>query len=97
MMELNFLCKKKILEKIETRKNICINFLCYENKLTFPIYISDQKFENLMGLLLIIDENKSHYLYIKDFDKFMFHKTKNKKTKNTFARVFYSVLVVKMY
>ena len=31
-----------------------------------------------MDLLLLIDENKSHYLYIKDFDIFMFHKTKTK-------------------
>ena len=31
-----------------------------------------------MKLLLVIDENKSHYVYIKDFDRFMFHKTKNK-------------------
>ena len=31
-----------------------------------------------MNLLLVIDENKSHYVYIKDFDRFMFHKTKNK-------------------
>ena len=54
---------------------------CYENKLTFPIYVSDQKFENLMDLLLVIDENKSHYVYIKDFDRFMFHKTKNKNKK----------------
>ena len=54
---------------------------CYENKLTFPIYISDQKFENSMDLFLIIDENKSHYVYIKDFDSFMFHKTKNKNKK----------------
>ena len=30
-----------------------------------------------MNLLLIINENKSHYVYIKDFDRFMFHKTKN--------------------
>ena len=37
-----------------------------------------------MDLLLVIDENKSHYVYIKDFDGFTFHKTK-KKTKNTFA------------
>ena len=57
-----------------------------------------------MDLLFIIDENKSHYVYIKDFDRLMFHKTnkkpKNKKTKNkkkTFAKVVYSVLVVKMY
>ena len=27
--------------KIETKKNICINVFCYENRLTFPIYISD--------------------------------------------------------
>ena len=34
-----------------------------------------------MGLLLVINENKSHYEYIKDFDRFMFQKTttKNKK------------------
>ena len=51
---------------------------CYENKLVFPIYISDQKFEYSIYLLFVIDENKSHYVYIKDFDKFMFHKTKKK-------------------
>ena len=34
-----------------------------------------------MKLLLVIDENKSHYVYIKDFDRFMFHKTKNKNKK----------------
>ena len=56
-------------------------FFFYENKLAFPIYMSDQKFENSMDLLLIIDENKSHYVYIKDFDRFMFQKTKNKNKK----------------
>ena len=34
-----------------------------------------------MDLLLVIDKNKSHYVYIKDFDRFMFHKTKNKNKK----------------
>ena len=53
----------------------------YENNLTFPIHISDQKFEKLMDFLLVIDESKSHYMYIKDFDRFMFHKTKNKNKK----------------
>ena len=48
-----------------------------------------------MDLLLVSDGDKLHYVYIKDFDRFMFHKTKNK-TKNTFAKVVYSVLVVKM-
>ena len=31
-----------------------------------------------MDLLLATDGDKSHYVYIKDFDRFMFHKTKNK-------------------
>ena len=52
---------------------------CYGNKPTFPIYILDQEFQNLMDLLLAIDENKSQYEYIKDLDRFMFHKTNNKK------------------
>ena len=72
---------ENFFSKTETKNNICINVFCYENKLTFPIYISDQKFENSMDLLLIIDENKSHYVYIKDFNRFMFHKTKNKNKK----------------
>ena len=50
----------------------------YENELVFPIYVSDQKFENSMDLSLLINDNKSHYVYIKDFNTFMFHETKNK-------------------
>ena len=57
----------------------------YENELVFPIYISDQKFEDSMGLLLLIDDDKSHYANIKDFDRFMFRKTKNK-NKRWFCR-----------
>ena len=62
----------------------------YENELVFPIYLSVQKFEGSMDLLLLIDDDKSHYVYIKEFERFMFHKTKN-----TFAEVAYSVLIVK--
>ena len=52
-----------------------------ENGLVFPIYISDQKFEDFMDLLLLTNNNKSHYVYIKDFGRFMFHKTKIKNKK----------------
>ena len=34
-----------------------------------------------MDLLLLIEDNRSHYVYIKDFNRFMFHKTKNKNKK----------------
>ena len=59
------------------KNSICIN----ENKLVFPIYISDQKFDNSMDLLLLLNNNKSYYVFIKDFNRFMLHKTKNKNKK----------------
>ena len=34
-----------------------------------------------MDFLLLIDDDKSHYVYIKDFDRFMSHKTKSKNKK----------------
>ena len=84
---------KKDYSKIKKNNNICINAFCYENDLVYPAFISKQKFENCMDLLIINDENKSHYVYIKDFSRFMFNKTKHK-NKNTFADIVYSVLMV---
>ena len=76
MMMMIFLCKKKILARLKQE-----TMFCYENGLTFPIYASDKKLENSMDLLHVIDDDKLHYVYIKDFDRFMFYKTKitNKK------------------
>ena len=88
---IEFPVQEKYFSKIEKKNNICINIFRYENGLVFPIYVSDQKFEDSIELLLLIDDDKSHYVYIKDFDRFMFHKTKN-----GFVEVVYSVLVVKM-
>ena len=73
--------QEKGFNKIEVKNNICINVFGYENGLVFPIYVSDQKFENSMDLLILIDNDKSHYVCIKDCDRFMFHKTKNKNKK----------------
>ena len=61
--------------------NICINVFGNENGLMFPIYLPDQKFGNSMDLLLVTNGDKSHYVYIKDFNRFMFHKTKNENKK----------------
>ena len=46
-----------------------------------------------MDLLLVTDKDKSHYGYIKDFERFV----SQKKKKIFFARPAYSVLVVKLY
>ena len=76
-----FPVQEKFFSKIEVKNNICINVFGYQNELVLPIYISKQKFEGSIDLLLLIDYDKSNYVYIKDFNRFMFHKTKNKNKK----------------
>ena len=41
---------KRDFSKIEQKDNIYINVVCYENDLTYPVYVSDQKFENCMKI-----------------------------------------------
>ena len=79
--EIEFPVQQKDFNIIEVKNTICINVFGYENGLVFPICVSYQKFDDSMDLLLLIDDDKSHYVYIKDFDRFMFHKTKNKNKK----------------
>ena len=50
--------------------------------MTFLIYASDQKFENCTDFLPVTNDDKSHYVHFKDFDKFMIHKTKNRNKKH---------------
>ena len=50
-----------------------------------------------MDLLLLINDNKSHYVYIKDFSTFMFHKKIKIKIKNGSVKIVYNVLVVKIF
>ena len=71
--------QEKDFSKIEVRINIYINAFGCKN--VFPIFVWDQKFKDSMDLLLLIDDDKSHCVYIKVFDGFMFHKTKNKNKK----------------
>ena len=79
--EIKFPVEEKGFKKIEVQNNICINVFGYENELMFPVYVSDQTFKSSIGLLLLINHDKSPYVYIKDFNTFMFHKTKYKNKK----------------
>ena len=49
---------------------------CYENKVVYPVYLSDR--DDTMDSLLISNGFVSHYVHIKDFDRFIFNKTKYK-------------------
>ena len=73
-----FLVSGKDFGKIEKKINICINVFCYENNLVYPVHISDKKIENCMDILLITDENKSQYVYIKNFNRCVCNKRNNR-------------------
>ena len=78
---IEFPVHEKDFSKIDVQNNICVNLFGYENELVFPIFISEQKFEYSMNLLLLFGDDQSHYVYIKDFNTFTFHKTKNENKK----------------
>ena len=84
---IKFPVTKRHYGKVEQKHNVCLNVFSYGNDLIYPVYVSNQKFENCMDLLSITDENKPHYVYIKNFNRFMCNKTKNK-NKNHFYKCF---------
>ena len=73
---IEFAFSKKDYEKIE--QNIFINVFCCKNDLVYPFHTSKQKCENCIELLLINNENKSHYVYFKDFTDLCLINTKHK-------------------
>ena len=55
----------------------------YENKQFYPIYKSkNAEYEDEMNLLLIANGETNHYVYIQDFNRMMYNKTKNKNKKH---------------
>ena len=91
---IKFPVSKKDCCRIERQNNICINVFCHENNLIYPVYVSDQEFHNSMDLLLISAENKLIMCILKILTDLCAIKQKAK-TKNIFANVVYSVLLVK--
>ena len=48
---INFPVSKKDYCRIEMQDKICINVFCYDNKLTYRVYLLDQNFNDDMDLL----------------------------------------------
>ena len=84
-----FPIREKDFSKIETENNICINVFCYENK---PVFQSTFQIKILKTPLMVINHIMSMSMTLTDLC-FTKHKIK---IKNTFAKVAYSVLVVKL-
>ena len=53
MEVLNSLFLRRIIVRLNKKNKIFINVFCYENDLTYPVFVSNEKFENYMDLLLI--------------------------------------------
>ena len=68
-VDIKFPVSKMDHSKVEQKNSICINVFCYKNALVYPFHVSQKKFENFKNLLLIIDQNKLHYMYIKTFEQ----------------------------
>ena len=80
--EIEFPVTIKQFNKIEKNNNININVFGYEEKQPYPIYISKERYEDHMELLLITKDENKHYVLIKDFNKFMFAQTKHEHRKH---------------
>ena len=68
-------------EKIEDRFQMLLNAFGYENKV-YPLYISKKSYNQTLNLLLMTKKDKSHYVFINDFNRLMFSKTKHKDKKH---------------
>ena len=80
--EIEFPVTIKQFNKIEKNNNININVFGYEDKQPYPVYISKEKYEDHIELLLITKDETKHYVLIKDFNKFMFNQTKHEHRKH---------------
>ena len=79
---IDFPVETKHYNKIEKQNSIRINVFAYEDKQPYPIYVSKEKNEDCLNLLLITEEKNKHYVLIKDFNKFMHNQTKHKEKKH---------------
>ena len=77
-----FLSQKKLIVKLNCKKKLVL--MCFAMKIRRLILFIYQikMIAWIMDLLFISNEFVSHYVYIKDFDTFMFNKTKNKNKKH---------------
>ena len=65
----------------ENRFEMNMNVFGYENKV-YPLYISKKSQTQTLNLLLITQENKSHYVLLKDWNRLMYSKTKDQHKKH---------------
>ena len=76
-----FPVKVKDVGVIEDTNEIYINVFSYEDKIVCRVYVSKKNYDDAMNLLMIREDDKSHYVYVKDFNRLMFNVNKHKEKK----------------
>ena len=51
-------------------------------KIKFILYTFQKSYDQMLNLLLITEKDKFHYVFIKDFNRLMFSRTKHKDKKH---------------
>ena len=72
-----FPVKIKDIDVIEDKNEISINVFSYEDKIVCPVYVSKKKYSDGMNLLMIHEDGKLQYVYVKDFNRLMFNASKH--------------------
>ena len=94
---IDFPMKTDDYELVDKRVQMNVNVFCYENKI-YPIYISKKSNTHVSNVLLLINEEKSHYVFIKDLDELMYSKTKTKnQIKKTYVWFLYKISLLNKY
>ena len=76
-----FPVKVKDVSVIEDMNEICINVFSYEDKIVCPVYVSKKKYGDCMNLVINHEDDESHDVYVKDFNRLMFNASKHKDKK----------------
>ena len=87
--------KARDYEIVEERFNINVIVFWYE-KSVFRLHVSKKSNEQVLNVLLISNEEKSHFVLIKDSNRLKYSK-KTIKIKNTFVCHIYKILQLKKY
>ena len=73
--------------RVEKQNEICVNIFGYVNRVV-KLRQSKETYKDVLNLLLIERDGKSHYVLIKDFSRLMFNKTKDRNKKHFCERCF---------
>ena len=83
---IDFPIKTHDYELVEERFEMNVNVFCYENMI-FALYISKKSNTQGLSVLLITSEEKSHYVFVKDFGRLMYSKAKTKNSHKKYFRM----------